>query len=69
MRALDENIGILVNLRIQNEERFSKLDERSDMLISFQIRTDERLAKSDQRFEKFEQALLKIARKGNGNSS
>ena len=73
MRELDEKIGMLVSLQIQNEERFSKLDQKTDMLINSQIRTDERFVRTDERFAKFEiqtertlQALLEIVRKVNG---
>jgi|GEM_PF-1586079 len=76
MRELDEKIGMLVSLQIQNEERFSKLDQKTDMLINSQIRTDERFVRTDGRFAKFEiqtertlQALLEIARKVNGSTS
>jgi hypothetical protein len=64
MRDLDDKVNILINLHIQNEERFAKNEERFakneerfakqdeniKILIGFQKQNEERFARTDERF-------------------
>ena len=47
MRELDEKIGILVNLQIQNEERVRHQDEQITMLVDLQRSNQERFQGQD----------------------
>ena len=47
MRELDEKIGILVNLQIQNEERFKDQDGQITMLVDLQRANQERFKGQD----------------------
>ena len=47
MRELDEKIGILVNLHIQNEERFKDQDDKINVLIDLQQSNEARFRGHD----------------------
>ena len=75
-RQQDEKINLLVNLHIENEERFAKLaeargeqDEKINILIDSQIKTDAKLAESQARSDrKFEELMNLIREDRNGKS-
>ena len=82
-RQQDEKINMLVNLHIENEERFAKLaearseqDERINILLNSQIKTDERFAKTEDKFaesqarsdRRFEELMQLIREDRNGKS-
>ncbi|HMG74775.1 MAG TPA: hypothetical protein VK582_14840 [Pyrinomonadaceae bacterium] len=52
MRELDDKINILINLHIQNEERFAANEERF-------AKNEERFAKNEERFAKQEERFSK----------
>jgi hypothetical protein len=60
MRQLDENIGILVNLQIQNEERFKNQDEKINILIDFQRANEERFKANEERFKANEERFAQL---------
>ena len=78
-REQDGKISILINLQIDNEERFSRQGEDIRMLISLQALNEERFARTDSRFAQLAEAqagtgrrldsLIEIIREDrNGNS-
>lgn len=78
-RDQDAKINILINLQMQNEERFSGQGEDIRMLISLQALNEERFARTEERFSELAEAqagtgrrldsLIEILRRDqNGNS-
>ncbi len=51
MRELDEKIGILINLQIQNEERFKDQDGQITMLVDLQRANQERFKSQDDKMD------------------
>src|SRR2546428_505762 len=59
MRELDDKINILINLHIQNEERFAANEERFAANEERFAANEERFAKNEERFAKQEERFSK----------
>ena len=72
MRSQDEKINILINLHIENEERFAKneerftkldvkLDEKFALVLNLHAQNEERFRQNEERIARTEEKFVELA--------